>query len=103
MSADLRVANLECTITDLVPVPTDPFTFNFVSARRAVDGLTFAGFSAVTVANNHAGGAGTETLADMLGTLRGHGIAATGGRAPLAEARTPAGLEAHGPRRGLVA
>ena len=102
MSADLRVANLECTITDLVPVPTDPFTFNFVSTRRAVDGLTFAGFSAVTVANNHAGGAGTETLADMLGTLRGHGIAATGGGAHLAEARTPAVMEAQGLRVALL-
>jgi poly-gamma-glutamate capsule biosynthesis protein CapA/YwtB (metallophosphatase superfamily) len=102
MSADLRVANLECTITDLVPVPTDPFTFNFVSARRAVDGLTFAGFSAVTVANNHAGGAGTETLADMLGTLRGHGIAATGGGAHLAAARTPALMEAQGLRVALL-
>ena len=58
MSADLRVANLECTITDLVPVPTDPSTFTFVSSRRAVDGLVYAGLNALTVANNHSNGSG---------------------------------------------
>jgi poly-gamma-glutamate synthesis protein (capsule biosynthesis protein) len=100
--ADLRVANLECTITDLVPVPTDPFTFDFVSAKRAVNGLTYAGFSAVTVANNHAGGAGPGTLVDMLETLRGHTIATTGGGGTLGEARTPAIITAKGLRVAML-
>src|SRR5437879_2842652 len=42
MSADWRVANLECTITDLVAPPADPYTFTFITAKRAVDGLTYA-------------------------------------------------------------
>lgn len=101
-SADLRVANLECTITDLYPVPTDPSTFDFVSAKRAVDGLVYAGFSALTVANNHAGGAGPGALQDMLATLRSHGIATCGGGDNLAAARQPALMTAKGLRIALL-
>lgn len=93
-AADLRVANLECTITDLVPVPTDPSTFTFISAKRAVDGLVYAGMSLVTVANNHADGPGIPAFLDMLGTLRQHNIEVIGGGANLAEARSFATLSA---------
>ena len=101
-SADLRVANLECTITDLYPVPTDPFTFDFVSAKRAVDGLVYAGFSAVTLANNHAGGAGPGALQDMIATLRGRGIATCGGGDNLLAARQPALMTAKGVRVAML-
>ena len=101
-AADLRVANLECTITDLYPVPTDPSTFDFVSAKRAVAGLVYAGFSALTVANNHAGGAGPGALQDMLATLRGKGIATCGGGDNLAAARQPALMTAKGMRVALL-
>ncbi len=101
-AADLAVANLECTITDLVPVPTDPYTFDFVSSKRAVDGLVYAGFSALTVANNHAGGAGPGTLMDMVGTLRSHSIATTGGGNMLSEARAPAMMSAKGVRVAML-
>ncbi|HEX6819234.1 MAG TPA: CapA family protein, partial [Ktedonobacterales bacterium] len=57
-SADVRVANLECTVTDLVQPPADPTTFTFITAKKAVTGLTYGGFNAVTVANNHAAGPG---------------------------------------------
>ena len=93
-AADLRVANLECTITDLVPVPTDPSTFTFISAKRAVDGLVYAGLSLVTVANNHADGPGIPAFLDMIGTLRQHNIEVIGGGANLAEARSFATLSA---------
>ena len=100
--ADLRVANLECTITDLYPVPTDPSTFDFVSAKRAVEGLVYAGFSALTVANNHAGGAGPGALQDMIATLRGKAIAVCGGGDNLAAARQPALMKAKGLRVALL-
>jgi poly-gamma-glutamate capsule biosynthesis protein CapA/YwtB (metallophosphatase superfamily) len=100
--ADLRVANLECTVTDLYPVPTDPFTFTFVTAKRAVEGLAYAGLSAVTVANNHADGPGPGPLLDMIATLRDKGIAVCGGGNTLDEARAPAIVSARGMRVALL-
>src|SRR5690348_5581278 len=100
--ADLRVANLECTVTDLYPIPTDPFTFTFVTAKRAVEGLAYAGLSAVTVANNHADGPGPGPLLDMIATLRGKGIAVCGGGNTLDEARAPAIVSAKGTRVALL-
>lgn len=98
-AADLRVANLECTITDTVPIPSDPSTFYFVTAKKAVSGLVYAGFDAVTVANNHADGpGGVPALLDMLSTLRANGIAHCGGGSDLAAARQPAIVATRGVR-----
>ncbi len=102
LSADLRVANLECTVTDTAAVPSDPYTFTFVSSKRAITGLTFAGFNALTVANNHADGCGTGSLLDMLTNLRGAGIAVTGGGRTLDEARQPAIISAKGLRLAML-
>ncbi|MEO7001749.1 MAG: CapA family protein, partial [Ktedonobacterales bacterium] len=88
--ADFRVANLECMITDLVAPPTDPSTFTFISAKKAVDGLVYAGFDTVTLANNHANGEGPVVFQDMRDTLHSHNMLTCGGGKNLAEARTPA-------------
>jgi poly-gamma-glutamate synthesis protein (capsule biosynthesis protein) len=89
-SADYRIANLECTVTDLTPVPTDPATFYFVSSKKAVSGLVYAGFQTLTVANNHANGPGGHpAFSDMLKNLRDANISVMGGGDTLAEARTP--------------
>jgi poly-gamma-glutamate capsule biosynthesis protein CapA/YwtB (metallophosphatase superfamily) len=101
-AADLRVANLECTITDLVPVPTDPATFTFVSSAKAVNGLTYAGFDVLTVANNHSNGSGPGALLDMLNTLHTHGIKSCGGGRNIGEARAPAIHEANGVRIAIL-
>ncbi|MGH2516545.1 MAG: CapA family protein, partial [Ktedonobacterales bacterium] len=101
-AADLRVANLECTVSDLVPVPTDPSTFSFVTASKAIDGLTWAGLDVVTVANNHADGPSMAAFLDMVGNLRGHGIAVCGGGQTLDEARQPALAQAKGVRVALL-
>jgi poly-gamma-glutamate capsule biosynthesis protein CapA/YwtB (metallophosphatase superfamily) len=101
-TADLRVANLECTVTDLFPVPTDPFTFTFVSSKKAVDGLVYAGFDMLTVANNHANGPGKTPFMDMLSTLRSKNIAVCGGGKNLAEARKPAVASAKGQRVAML-
>jgi poly-gamma-glutamate capsule biosynthesis protein CapA/YwtB (metallophosphatase superfamily) len=63
-SSDVRIANLECTITDAVTPPLSHWidssgnyneTFAFFTAGKAVEGLKYAGFNLITVANNHAG------------------------------------------------
>lgn len=101
-SADLRLANLECTVSDLVPVPTDPYTFSFVTSRKAIDGLTYAGLSFVTVANNHADGPSMGAFLDMINSLRSHGIAVCGGGRTLSEARQPAIAQAKGLRVAIL-
>jgi poly-gamma-glutamate synthesis protein (capsule biosynthesis protein) len=90
MSADWRVANLECTISDLVSPPTDPSTFTFITSKRAVDGLVYAGIQTVTLANNHSDNGGRESFMDMIDTLHNHYIATCGGGNNLTEARQPA-------------
>ena len=102
MSADWRVANLECTITDLVAPPLDPYTFTFITARRAVDGLTYAGIQTLSVANNHADNGGVEPFVDMLHTLHEHNITTCGGGNNLPEARQPAIQTVKGTRVALL-
>ena len=102
MSADWRVANLECTITDLVAPPADPYTFTFITARRAVDGLAYAGIQTLSVANNHADNGGVEPFVDMLHTLHEHNITTCGGGNNLPEARQPAIQTVKGTRVALL-
>lgn len=97
-SADLRVANLECIVTDTYPIPTDPSTFTFVTKAKAVEGLKYAGFDMLTVANNHANGVGHDPFMDMLGNLRGNGIEVCGGGNNLDEACAPSIVTAKGLR-----
>lgn len=101
-TADLRVGNLECTVTDLYPVPTDPSTFTFVSKKQAVTGLVYAGFNMLTVANNHANGPGKVPFLDMLKTLRANNISVCGGGNNLSEATTPAVASAKGLRVAML-
>ncbi|MBO0792580.1 MAG: CapA family protein, partial [Ktedonobacteraceae bacterium] len=102
MSADWRIANLECTITDLVPPPADPTTFTFITSRRAVEGLTYAGIQTVSLANNHANNGGTEAFVDMIQTLHQHHISTCGGGNNLAEARAPVIQTVKGTRIALL-
>jgi poly-gamma-glutamate synthesis protein (capsule biosynthesis protein) len=96
------VANLECTISDLVSIPTDPATFTFITRKKAVDGLVYAGIQTVTLANNHADNGGVPAFLDMIETLHGHGIATTGGGKDLAEARQPVLQTVKGVRFALL-
>jgi poly-gamma-glutamate synthesis protein (capsule biosynthesis protein) len=101
-TADLRVGNLECTVTDLFPIPTDPSTFTFVSKKQAVAGLVYAGFNMLTVANNHANGPGQMAFMDMIKTLRANKIAVCGGGNTSSDARKAAVATAKGQRVALL-
>ena len=102
MRADWRVANLECTMSDLVAPPTDPYTFTFITAKRAVDGLVYAGIQTVSVANNHSDNGGVEAFMDMMDTLHKNNITVCGGGNNLAEARQPAIQTVKGIRVALL-
>ena len=99
---DLRVANLECMVTDLVAPPSDPSTFTFICPSKGIDGLTYAGFDIVTLANNHANGEGQTVFADQRRLLTNAGILHCGGGESLAEATTPAIKTAKGMRVAIL-
>lgn len=101
-AGDLRVGNLECMVTDLVSPPSDPSTFTFICPSKGMDGLTYAGFDIVTLANNHANGEGQVVFNDMRGLLKKHGIERCGGGDNLAQATTPAIATAKGVRVAIL-
>jgi poly-gamma-glutamate capsule biosynthesis protein CapA/YwtB (metallophosphatase superfamily) len=87
--ADLTIADLECSLSDNVEQPDDPFTFLFTTNTAAVAGLKLAGIDGVSLANNHSMNFGELGLDDTLATLAANGIAAFGGGPNLAAARRP--------------
>jgi poly-gamma-glutamate synthesis protein (capsule biosynthesis protein) len=92
--ADLRVANLECVISDQgVPQPK---SYTFRAPPVAAQALAQAGFNVVGLANNHSLDYGTAALADMLSRLRVNGIAYVGAGADAEAARAPVILDRNG-------
>ena len=100
--ADCRIVNLES--------PLDPGTGFIVKSGAVFTGkpehiasLEAGGFDVAVMANNHTfdcGDAGFFATRDL---LRGHGIAAVGAGAELAEARRPAVIDAGGTKVVLLA
>ncbi len=101
-AGDLRVGNLECMVTDLVQPPSDPSTFTFICPSQGMDGLTYAGFDIVTLANNHSNGEGQVVFNDMRKSLTRNKIAHCGGGDNLAQATTPAIATAKGVRVAIL-
>jgi poly-gamma-glutamate synthesis protein (capsule biosynthesis protein) len=101
--ADLFVLNLECCISERGrpwPDPHKPFFFRAPPA--AVDVLLHLGVDCVTLANNHVLDFGIEALTDTIDHLAHAGIAWAGAGRTLAEARTPAVVEAAGTRLAVI-
>jgi poly-gamma-glutamate synthesis protein (capsule biosynthesis protein) len=73
--ADLTFGNLEC-VTARSGAPRAKLAFR--ADPQALEGLTFAGFDVVSVANNHTPDYGPDALQEMLGHLEERGIAAAG-------------------------
>lgn len=74
-SADLAMANLESPLTQRAHLRGPDALEAKPSSVRL---LRQAGFDAVTIANNHAGDAGPETVSDTMGALRAAKITAVG-------------------------
>ncbi|MEI8373766.1 MAG: CapA family protein [Planctomycetota bacterium] len=96
---DLAVANLECA------VPTagerSPNRFSFKAPTECVPVLKRY-FSAVNVANNHAGDWGKEGFASELDVLEREKLPYFGGGRNLEQARRPVILTSHGRRIALL-
>lgn len=99
--ADLTIGNLESTLSQLGP-PTQG-TDSFGADPSVLDGLTLAGFDVISLANNHLGDYGPESVVDTVRQLREAGFTTTGGGATLDEARRPAVVERHGITFGFIA
>lgn len=84
---DLTVGNLECVVS-LLGTP-QPKQYTFEANPLGFSRLTAAGYSIMSVANNHSGDYGKTAFMDMLGHLPQHGITPLGGGANLATAHQP--------------
>jgi poly-gamma-glutamate capsule biosynthesis protein CapA/YwtB (metallophosphatase superfamily) len=93
---DLTIANLECSLSDDITPPTDPYTFSFMTFTAGGDGLALAGVDAVTQANNHSMNFGARGMRDTLAALDQRKIQHFGIGENLTEARKPLILEAQG-------
>lgn len=94
LSADLRIGNLECVISDKGTKWNPLFKpFHFRASPRAIEILRKASFDCVTLANNHVLDYGPEALLDCLERLRQADLPYTGAGSNLNEAVTPVFLQ----------
>ncbi|MBT1073899.1 CapA family protein [Geobacter grbiciae] len=99
---DIAMGNLEAPLTERGTEYRDK-TYRFRTNPIAAAALKRAGFSVLTLANNHMMDYGNEELQDTLSTLSRHGIAHTGAGASLAEARQKAVVSVRGKRIAFLA
>ena len=101
-SGDLAVGNLEAPIarggTEFANKQ-----FRFKASPAAASALKRAGFSILTLANNHLMDFGAAGLTETLDNLGRHGILYAGAGQTLAEARQPAVVEVKGKRVAFLA
>jgi len=100
--SDIVVGNLEAPITNA----GNEFTgkrFRFRAPLAVAPALRQAGFSVLTLANNHILDFGAAGLADTLGSLKGSSIRFCGAGSSLEQARAPAIIETQGKRIAFLA
>jgi poly-gamma-glutamate synthesis protein (capsule biosynthesis protein) len=100
-AADLTFANLECPISD--KGRDRHHLYSFRADPRAIEGLKFAGFDVVSLANNHADDWGPAALMDTVERLRAAGIRPVGAGANDLDAHYPAVVNLHGVRLAFLA
>jgi poly-gamma-glutamate synthesis protein (capsule biosynthesis protein) len=100
--ADVRLANLECCISERGCRFDPPRTFYFRAIPKAFDTLRAAHMNVVTLANNHVLDYGEEALLDTLEGLDWAGIKRVGAGRDLEEAEAPVVLDVKGVKLGVV-
>jgi poly-gamma-glutamate capsule biosynthesis protein CapA/YwtB (metallophosphatase superfamily) len=100
-AADITTGNFEGTLARLGPPQQGNDSFG--ADPRVREGLQLAGFDVVTLANNHLGDYGPQSLLETVRLLREANFQTTGAGATLAEASTPVVVERDGVRFGFLA
>lgn len=104
LSADLRIVNLECAVTDHEqPWARTPKVFHFRAAPSAIEVLKAARVDACSLANNHTLDFEERGLLDTLKHLEAAGIRHAGAGRDTEEAMRPAILEEGSDHAGRVA
>lgn len=85
-TADLRIGNLECVISELGEAAYKAYAFRV--GYWGIESLARARFDVLSLGNNHALDFGPEAMLDTLSRLRAAGITVVGAGATEADART---------------
>ena len=102
-SADLTIGNLESIISDKGSCTKLIWGIPLRAAPEAVNGLLYAGFDMLGVANNHIGDYDFEGMEDSLDRIKAAGMIYAGGGKNFEEAHTPAIKTVNNTRIALLA
>ncbi len=100
--ADIRLCQLECTISDKGTLRTDVRNPAHRVAPKNIGAITSAGFNVVTYAGNNNLDYGLDAFLDTIDRLKKERIAVVGAGRTLAEARAPVIVEKRGTRVAFV-
>jgi poly-gamma-glutamate synthesis protein (capsule biosynthesis protein) len=100
-NADIALGNLECAISERGERQDKGYTFR--ASPVITQGLTYAGFDVLSLANNHSGDFGDIALTDTLNTLADIGIATVGAGETITAAHHLRVVESNGLRVGFLA
>jgi len=100
-AADLTYANLECPVSDIGT--NQHHLYSFRADPRVIDGLKFAGFDVLGVANNHMFDWGRPALLDTVRRLRDASLHPVGAGSNELEAHTPVIVNMKGVRVAFLA
>jgi len=99
--ADIAFGNLECPISERGTRQDKGYEFR--AAPTVVEGLSYAGFDVISLANNHTGDFGDVALVDTLDALCAEGIVPVGAGDDLEEALSVRFVLVKGMRVGFLA
>lgn len=100
-AADLAFGNLECPVSDMGR--NQHHLYSFRADPRAIEGLKYAGFDVMSVANNHTYDWGAAALLDTVRRLREAGITPVGAGANDLEAHYPQRVDLGGVKLAFLA
>jgi poly-gamma-glutamate capsule biosynthesis protein CapA/YwtB (metallophosphatase superfamily) len=100
-ATDLAIANLECPVSDVGN--NLHHLYSFRADPRVIEGLKYAGFGVLGVANNHMYDWGRPALLDTVDRLRAAGLRPVGAGANSLEAHYPLIVDLNGVRLAFLA